>query len=220
VLVHGLVPGEGVTVVAVRCAGSASAVVTYRTTAVKVDEQVVYQHQEPDLVLSEAASPLVLRRNPKLFRLAAGPAASSWAHLFDDRLAVRLSLIEPLPHQISAVYGEMPPRQPLRCCLADDAGVGKTMMAGLYIKELLLRAFLRSSGQRPAAAIRRAYFVRSRIPWRRPAIPAAGQPRLRQDFSHGDQYYAQAGKVVDLPDRRVDRPGSEFLEWHLVFKAS
>jgi hypothetical protein len=43
-----------------------------------------------------------------------------------------------------------------------------------------------------------------------------------QDFSNGDQYYAQAGKIVDLPDRRVDRPGSEFLEWHLdeVFKAS
>jgi putative restriction endonuclease len=47
-------------------------------------------------------------------------------------------------------------------------------------------------------------------------------PRLRQDFSNGDQYYAQAGKVVDLPDHRVDRPGPEFLEWHLdeVFKAS
>jgi putative restriction endonuclease len=47
-------------------------------------------------------------------------------------------------------------------------------------------------------------------------------PRLRQDFSNGDQYYAQAGEVVDLPDRRVDRPSSEFLEWHLdeVFKAS
>ena len=61
------------------------------------------------------------------------------AHLFDDRLAVHLSLIEPLPHQISAVYGEMLPRQPLRYCLADDPGAGKTIMAGLYIKELLLR---------------------------------------------------------------------------------
>jgi hypothetical protein len=59
------------------------------------------------------------------------------AYLFDPRLAVHLSLIEPLPHQIIAVYGEMLPRQPLRFCLADDPGAGKTIMAGLYIKELM-----------------------------------------------------------------------------------
>ena len=46
--------------------------------------------------------------------------------------------------------------------------------------------------------------------------------RLRDDFSNGDQYYAMAGHVIGLPERRVDRPRSEFLEWHLdeVFKAS
>ena len=53
------------------------------------------------------------------------------------------SLIEPLPHQIIAVYGEMLPRQPLRFLLADDPGAGKTIMAGLYIKELMLRGDLR-----------------------------------------------------------------------------
>jgi putative restriction endonuclease len=40
-------------------------------------------------------------------------------------------------------------------------------------------------------------------------------PRLRADFSNGDQFYAQAGQVIDLPTRRADRPGREFLEWHL-----
>jgi superfamily II DNA or RNA helicase len=138
-MVHGLVPGESVTVVALRWAGSASAVVTYRTAAGKVDEQVVYRQQEPDLVLSEAASPWSFDGDPKLFRLVAEARRIQLAHLFDDRLAVHLSLIEPLPHQISAVYGEMLPRQPLRYCLADDPGAGKTIMAGLYIKELLLR---------------------------------------------------------------------------------
>ena len=62
------------------------------------------------------------------------------AHLFDPLLAVHLSRVEPLPHQIRAVYGEMLPRQPLRFVLADDPGAGKTIMAGLYIKELLLRS--------------------------------------------------------------------------------
>ncbi len=40
-------------------------------------------------------------------------------------------------------------------------------------------------------------------------------PRLRADFSNGDQLYAKAGQVIDLPERRADRPSREFLEWHL-----
>jgi len=54
-------------------------------------------------------------------------------------LAVATSAVEPLPHQIRAVYGDMLPRTPLRYLLADDPGAGKTIMAGLYIKELILR---------------------------------------------------------------------------------
>lgn len=46
-------------------------------------------------------------------------------------MGVHLSLVEPLPHQVSAVYGEMLPRQPLRFLLADDPGAGKTIMTGL-----------------------------------------------------------------------------------------
>src|SRR5690606_15322277 len=57
--------------------------------------------------------------------------------------AVHTSLVEPLPHQITAVYGEMLSRQPLRFLLADDPGAGKTIMAGLLIKELLIRGDVR-----------------------------------------------------------------------------
>jgi len=47
-------------------------------------------------------------------------------------------------------------------------------------------------------------------------------PRLREDFGNGEQFYARAGQVIDLPERRADRPQHDFLEWHLdeVFKAS
>ena len=61
------------------------------------------------------------------------------AGLFDPMSAVATSDVQPLPHQITAVYGELLPRTPLRFLLADDPGAGKTIMAGLYIKELLLR---------------------------------------------------------------------------------
>jgi putative restriction endonuclease len=40
-------------------------------------------------------------------------------------------------------------------------------------------------------------------------------PRLRADFRNGDQFYVKAGQVIELPEHRVDRPGREFLEWHL-----
>jgi putative restriction endonuclease len=47
-------------------------------------------------------------------------------------------------------------------------------------------------------------------------------PRLRQDFGNGDQFYAKAEQVIHLPEDRADRPGRDFLEWHLdeIFKAS
>ena len=57
-------------------------------------------------------------------------------------LAVHSSLVEPLPHQITAVYESMLPRQPLRFLLADDPGASKTIMAGLLIEELIARGDL------------------------------------------------------------------------------
>jgi SNF2 family DNA or RNA helicase len=75
-----------------------------------------------------------------LFKLAIEAKRMDLAFLFDPMMAVHTSNVEPLPHQITAVYESMLPRQPLRFVLADDPGAGKTIMAGLYIRELLLRA--------------------------------------------------------------------------------
>lgn len=46
--------------------------------------------------------------------------------------------------------------------------------------------------------------------------------RIRQDFGNGDEFYSLAGRTIDLPDRPVDRPSRESIEWHLdtVFNAS
>ena len=77
-----------------------------------------------------------------LFRLVSEAQRIRLAHLFDPVLAVHTSVVEPLPHQITAVYEFMLPRQPLRFLLADDPGAGKTIMAGLLIKELIARGDL------------------------------------------------------------------------------
>ena len=74
------------------------------------------------------------------FKLALEAYRISMAHLFDPMMAIHTSNVEPLPHQISAVYEVMLPHQPLRFILADDPGAGKTIMAGLFIRELMMRA--------------------------------------------------------------------------------
>jgi len=74
------------------------------------------------------------------FRLAAEARRIRLAHLFDAYLAPTSSSLEALPHQITAVYGDMLSRQPLR---TDDPGAGKTILAGLFIKELMLRGDLK-----------------------------------------------------------------------------
>lgn len=80
--------------------------------------------------------------DPRDFKLAAEAMRISRAAEFDPVAAVHSSNVEPLPHQIRAVYEELLPRLPLRFLLADDPGAGKTIMAGLYIKELRLRSSL------------------------------------------------------------------------------
>jgi SNF2 family DNA or RNA helicase len=77
-----------------------------------------------------------------LMRLVSEAYRINLAWLFDPYVAITTSIIEPLPHQISAVYEEMLPRQPMRFLLADDPGAGKTIMAGLLIKELKIRGDL------------------------------------------------------------------------------
>jgi superfamily II DNA or RNA helicase len=61
------------------------------------------------------------------------------AYAHDRQFAVSLSGIRTLPHQIEAVYQAMLPQPRLRFLLADDPGAGKTIMAGLLVKELKLR---------------------------------------------------------------------------------
>src|ERR1039457_2042859 len=64
-------------------------------------------------------------------------------HLFNKAFGLELSRVVPLPHQRIAVYEQLLPQNPLRFLLADDAGAGKTIMTGLYIREMINRGRLR-----------------------------------------------------------------------------
>ena len=64
-------------------------------------------------------------------------------HTRNKSFALELSRVEPLPHQRIAVYEHMLVQSQLRFLLADDAGAGKTIMTGLYLREMLNRGRIR-----------------------------------------------------------------------------
>ena len=140
--VRGIVPDAMVVVVSVQWFGSEALELTYKTAAGKVANELLYRHDEPRLDLVEQGRPWGFDGDGALFRLVSEAERIRLAHLFDPVLAVHTSVVDPLPHQITAVYQSMLPRQPLRFLLADDPGAGKTIMAGLFIKELIARGDL------------------------------------------------------------------------------
>jgi superfamily II DNA or RNA helicase len=134
----GIVPGQAVTVIAVQPHGSEMVELTYKTSEGALGQRILGPDAEPSLSTAHpTARPFDASADD--FRLVAECQRIRLAGLWDPMLAVTTSDIEPLPHQLMAVYGELLPRTPLRFLLADDAGAGKTIMAGLYIKELVLR---------------------------------------------------------------------------------
>ncbi|GIV64048.1 MAG: helicase [Bellilinea sp.] len=66
-----------------------------------------------------------------------------YASLYDPLLAMNISKVDPLPHQIEAVYGYILHQNQVRFLIADDPGAGKTIMAGLVIKEMKLRGMIK-----------------------------------------------------------------------------
>jgi SNF2 family DNA or RNA helicase len=140
--VKGILPDCLVTVVSVQWFGSEALELTYKTPAGKVANELLYRHDERRIEIVGHGRPWSFDGDGGLFRVVSEAHRIRLAHLFDPVLAVHTSVVEPLPHQITAVYESMLPRQPLRFLLADDPGAGKTIMAGLLMKELIARGAL------------------------------------------------------------------------------
>jgi len=113
--------------------------VVYRTEAGNLGERIVFATDLPNIQAVEAGAAFSFNGDPAAFKLAAEARRMRLAHLFDLQAALGTSDVDPLPHQLRAVYEEMLPRHPLRFILGDDPGAGKTIMAGLLVKELILR---------------------------------------------------------------------------------
>lgn len=140
--VRGIASAQAVHVVSVDWIGDQAISVVFRDPNGTVAESVLYRDDEHRLAVEQNGRPWSFDADGALLRLVTEANRIKLAHFFDPYLAIHTSLVDPLPHQISAVYGEMLPRQPLRFLLADDPGAGKTIMAGLLMKELIARSDL------------------------------------------------------------------------------
>ncbi|OPX16272.1 SNF2-related protein, partial [Gordonia sp. i37] len=133
-----------VELVSVNRLGDSAASIVVRDADGSVDAEMVFADELGSTITAadDVASPWSFTADPIQFKLAAEALRIRMAGAHDPMLAIATSDISPLPHQIRAVYGELLPRMPLRFLLADDPGAGKTVMAGLYAKELILRGDL------------------------------------------------------------------------------
>jgi hypothetical protein len=141
-------------VVSVQWFGSHAIELTYKDATGRVSNELLYRDREADLEIIEEGRPWSFDGDGALFRLVSEAQRIHLAHLFDPVLAVHPSIVEPLPHQITAVYESMLPRQPLRFLLADNPGAGKTIMAGLLIRSRVRPSRLARS-RRPRPNLRR-----------------------------------------------------------------
>ncbi len=137
---EGVEPGLIVTVGAAVPVGPGALTLYYKLPDGTVRERLLTAADVPGITVATTARPWSFDGDGEAFKLTAEAKRIDLAYLFDPMMAVHTSAVEPLPHQITAVYESMLPRQPLRYVLADDPGAGKTIMAGLYIRELIMRA--------------------------------------------------------------------------------
>ena len=138
---RGLVPGQTVTLIAIDPIDAELFEVFYRDDSGRSGARAITDGDAARFeVAGDFDSAPAYDADPDEFRLAAEALRIKYAALYDPMVAVNSSDVDPLPHQIRAVYEELLPRIPLRFLLADDPGAGKTIMAGLYLKELILRS--------------------------------------------------------------------------------
>jgi hypothetical protein len=215
--IRGVVPDALVTVVAVKWWGQALEL-TYKLPDGAVAQRLLYRDQEPALEVAQTGRPWSFDSDGALFRLVSEAKRIDLAYLFDPYLAVTTALVEPLPHQITAVYEEMLPRQPLRYLLADDPGAGKTIMAGLFIRELLVRGDLRRClVVAPGSLVdqwQAELDEKFRLPFEILTADRIAAPRTGNPFNDADLLIARLDKLARDPELQVKLETCE--DWDLI----
>jgi len=138
-IVANLIPGEPVIINKVQPLGKMVSLSYIGVNSKKQSSKVISKEEFDKLIAVSEEGSFNFSGDPNRFSLFAEAERINTAYQFDPLFAVNCSIVDPLPHQVEAVYKYLLPLPKIRFLLADDTGAGKTIMTGLLIKELLMR---------------------------------------------------------------------------------
>lgn len=141
-IVKNLIPSEPVIINKVQNLGSMISLSFTGVNTNRANTKVVTLDEYEQLEILTEEGSFNFKGDPVKFALFAEAERINSAYQFDPLFAVNCSIVDPLPHQVEAVYKFLLPLPKIRFLLADDTGAGKTIMTGLIIKELMMRGLL------------------------------------------------------------------------------
>jgi superfamily II DNA or RNA helicase len=141
-IVKNLVASEPVTVTKIQDLGSMISVEFTGVNSNVSSNKIITRSAFEKLEVLTAQGVFNFTGDPKKFGLFAEAERINSAYQFDPLFAVNCSIVDPLPHQVEAVYKFLLPLPKIRFLLADDTGAGKTIMTGLLLKELMMRGMI------------------------------------------------------------------------------
>ena len=141
-IVNGLIPNEAAKITKIRSLGDKYSVAYIGVNSNKSSSKVLSQAQLDSLSTVTTEGAFNFKGDPERFVLYAEAERIKSAYQFDPLFAINCSVVDPLPHQVEAVYKYLLPQPKIRFLLADDTGAGKTIMTGLLLKELLMRGIV------------------------------------------------------------------------------
>lgn len=141
-IVKNLIATEPVKITGIRVFGDNISLKYVGMNTSREDSIVISNSRIESLELVSVTGQFEFNGDPHRFLLFAEAERINSAYQFDPLFAVNCSIVDPLPHQVEAVYRFLLPLPKIRFLLADDTGAGKTIMAGLLIKELMSRGIV------------------------------------------------------------------------------
>lgn len=141
-IVKNLVPSEPVTINQIQPLGKMVSLKFTGMNSNRTSSKVLSESEFAQLEVLTEEGTFNFKGDPTKFTLFAEAERINSAYQFDPLFAVNCSIVDPLPHQVEAVYKFLLPQPKIRFLLADDTGAGKTIMAGLLLKELMMRSLV------------------------------------------------------------------------------
>lgn len=140
VIVHGPMFSGRVQIMSVKRSGQVVTIAGENLATGKVERKVLRLDELPNLTLEIIGT---FDGDANRFRLAIEAMRLGLAYEYDPYFSLSIARVDPLPHQLEAVYDYFLKQPRIRFLLADDPGAGKTIMAGLLIKELKIRGLIK-----------------------------------------------------------------------------